>query len=336
MRMRTSFTSVETVAESGLARHNNGDEDVKIYFFLLVIILIEPYYITALLTSVAKAAIEPFTGGDFAEYLQRLQFYFCANDISVVASSASATEKARVEKKMSAYLISPLIKMVYSTLKTLCLPASTGSMKFSELKIKTSRTTVTFLFRQCSQGPTETATEFVHKLKNKSVDCDFDAFLDRALRDQFIAGLRDIGLKKTILTKPDADVKTFQNVQEIALAEEAATRFADQMSISAGTASTSTEPTQVHHASSTSTKKSWQTKRKQFSRPPTTQRLCYRCGSPDHLANKCKTRRRSAHTAINVDTSNKYVSRRKERTLIMCQLLQMKPCHLQVRPFQCF
>ena len=110
------------------------------------------------------------------------------------------------------------------------------------------------------------------------------------LRDHFIAGFRDIGLKKTILTKPDADVKTFQNVQEIALAEEAATRFANQMSISAATPSTSTDPTQVHHASSTSTKKSWQTKKKQFSRPPTTQRLCYRCGSPDHLANKCKNK----------------------------------------------
>ena len=199
---------------------------------------------------------------------------------------------------MSAYLISLLSKTVYSTLKTLCLPASPGSMKFSELttllsqhfRIKTSRTTATFLFRQCSQGPAETVTEFAHKLKNKSVDCDFDAYLDRALRDQFIAGLRDIGLKKTILTKPDADVKTFQNVQEIALAEEAATGFANQMSISAATASTSTDPTQVHHASSTSTKKSWQTKKKQFSRPPTTQRLCYRCGSPDHLANKCKNK----------------------------------------------
>ena len=100
------------------------------YLFLLVIILIEPYYITALLTTVAKAAIEPFTGGDFAEYLERLQFCFCANDIGDVASSASATEKARVEKKMSAYLISLLSKTVYSTLKTLCLPASLGSMKF--------------------------------------------------------------------------------------------------------------------------------------------------------------------------------------------------------------
>ena len=114
------------------------------------------------------------------------------NDIGVVASSASATEKARVEKKMSAYLISLLSKTVYATLKTLCLPASPGAMKFSELttllsqhfRIKTSRTTATFLFRQCSQGPAETVTEFAHKLKNKSVDCDFDAFLDRALRDQ--------------------------------------------------------------------------------------------------------------------------------------------------------
>ena len=150
----------------------------------------------------AKAAIEPFTGGDFSEYLKRLEFHFCANDIGAVPLNASAAEKTRVEKKMSAVLISLLSKTVYSTLKTLCLPASLGTMKYSELtnlllghyKVKTSRTTATFLFRQCAQGPVETVTDFAHKLKNKSVDCDFGGFLDRALRDQFITGLRDIGL----------------------------------------------------------------------------------------------------------------------------------------------
>ena len=70
----------------------------------------------------AKAAIEHFTRGDFSEYLEHLEFYFCANDIGVVASNAPTAEKARVEKKLFAFLISLLSKTVYLTLKTLCLP----------------------------------------------------------------------------------------------------------------------------------------------------------------------------------------------------------------------
>jgi len=66
----------------------------------------------------AKATIEPFDGGDFSEYRERLTFFFCANEIGVVAANANATEKARVAKRMTAYLISLLSKTVYSTLKT--------------------------------------------------------------------------------------------------------------------------------------------------------------------------------------------------------------------------
>ena len=140
-------------------------------------------------------------------------------------------------------------------------------MKYTELmtllsghyKIKTSRTTVTFLFRQCSQGPVKTVTDFVHRLMDKAADCDFSAFLDRVLHDQFIAGLCDTGLKETILTKGAGDVKTFQNVQDIALAEEAATRFANQISSSAATAAAGTDSDQAHHTSHE--KNSWKQKK---------------------------------------------------------------------------
>ena len=46
-------------------------------------------------------------------------FFFCANEIGVVAANGSTAKKTRCEKRVSAYLISLLSKMVYSTLKTL-------------------------------------------------------------------------------------------------------------------------------------------------------------------------------------------------------------------------
>ena len=58
----------------------------------------------------AKAMIEPFDGRDFDEWREKLDFFFCANEIGVVAANASRAEKTRCEKRVSAYLISLLSK----------------------------------------------------------------------------------------------------------------------------------------------------------------------------------------------------------------------------------
>ena len=45
------------------------------------------------------AKLEPFNGGDFAENLERLEFYFTANDIGIVAINSSTAERNRAQKK---------------------------------------------------------------------------------------------------------------------------------------------------------------------------------------------------------------------------------------------
>ena len=49
--------------------------------------------------------IEPFDGGDFADYLDRVECFFCAKDIGVVPSSANAAQRVAAEKKMTATLV---------------------------------------------------------------------------------------------------------------------------------------------------------------------------------------------------------------------------------------
>ena len=78
----TSFSSYACVAEVCLGRGSitNGD-DVTIFTF------------TTLLTVAATTKLESFAGGDVAEYLERLEFYFVVNSIGAIAANASQAEK---------------------------------------------------------------------------------------------------------------------------------------------------------------------------------------------------------------------------------------------------
>ena len=77
--------------------------------------------------------LEPFSGGDFAESLERLEFYFVANDIGVVPSEATRAQMATTAKRKIAHLISCLSKDVHATLKSLCLSDSPADRTFKEI-----------------------------------------------------------------------------------------------------------------------------------------------------------------------------------------------------------
>ena len=139
----------------------------------------------------AKAMIEPFDSGDFDEWQEKLDFFFCANKIGVLAANGSTAEKTRCEKRVSAYLISLLSKTVYSTLKTLCLPKAPSDSKYQEIggkltdhyKVQTSRSSVMHAFRNCTQLPTESVTDFSHRLQCSAGDCKCESHFDTALSD---------------------------------------------------------------------------------------------------------------------------------------------------------
>ena len=248
----------------------NGDED-KFYSVT---------HFTFYVLRMAKASLETFDGGDFQEWRERLECYFCANDIGVVTTSASAAEKTRVERKMTAHLISHLSKTIYSTLKTLCLPNSPADLKYSVIaakleehyRVKSSRTTATHHFRQCVQKPSESITDYSLRLQRCAVDCKFGAYLDRALCDQFVSGVRVMAVRKVILSKPDDQIKKFEDVFQLALTEETAGEFAQTL-----------EPEGERlHKTSTRPKPSWKEDKSK------TQKTCFRCGDSGHLANTCR------------------------------------------------
>ena len=66
----------------------------------------------------------------------------------------------------------------------------------------------------------ESISTFSARLRRKAGTCNFGTHLGRALRDQFISGVRQSSTKKKLLDKD----RTFDECIKIALAEEVATR----------------------------------------------------------------------------------------------------------------
>ena len=54
----------------------------------------------------SSAELEMFSGGDFAEYMERLKFFFLVNDIGLVSSEATRAQTATTAKKKIAHLTS--------------------------------------------------------------------------------------------------------------------------------------------------------------------------------------------------------------------------------------
>ena len=82
--------------------------------------------------TVATPTIEAFDGGNFDDYLDRVECFFCANDIGGVPSSASAAQRTAADKKMTATLITLIGKDTYTILRIYVIlitrrPANTES-----------------------------------------------------------------------------------------------------------------------------------------------------------------------------------------------------------------
>ena len=165
-------------------------------------------------------------------------FNFLASDIGKVPPFAKLEEKQAAIKKQAAVLVTHLSPSVYSVLKSLCLPKSPIDKSFSELsdllknycKQNVSTVSATYSFQQCRQQDLS-VVDFANKLKRLAEPCKFDAHYDKALRDQFISGIRSLETRK-ILALPESKGKTFADVYKLALAKETAKKAADQISSS--------------------------------------------------------------------------------------------------------
>lgn len=153
-------------------------------------------------------SIQPFTGGDFEEFEECLEsLLLCQWDwpIGIVASSASAMEKATAVKKGRLFLY-PCYQLKCIQLWRVCVHQR-DEVKYQDIrallrdyyKPAVSQVSATYHFHQCRQKDNKSTQDFVIHLKKLVLRCNSGMHLDRALRDQFLVGIRNTATQSKLL-----------------------------------------------------------------------------------------------------------------------------------------
>ena len=228
--------------------------------------------------AIAFGKIEEYqTGQDWAEYSERLEFYFTANDIG------DTEEKDKLKRK--SILLTVVGGQTYSLIRNLCMPQTPADKTYQELKDlvkehlspKPIVMTEVINFYARTQEATESVAKYLAELKKLAETCEFGEFLNRALRDRFVCGLKSSNIKKKLMTERDL---TLQRAYEIAVAMEAA----DKQATAAAQNEKSSDNSRVQKLKSQSQDK----KRNSGSE-------CFRCGKTNHPPERCFYRNSKCH-----------------------------------------
>ena len=201
--------------------------------------------------------IDVFNQADdnWPEYYEMLEQYFFANDIND-------------NKKRMATLLTVIGKDTYSLLTTLMSPEKPSMKKVDELNdILTKHFQPTpiviaerYKFYSQDQREIENIATYVTELQKLTKYCDFKPFLNEALRDKLVCGLKNSRTRKRLLFEKNLTLnkklakclKKSEHENEVMAEKE------------------SSSPTTTY------------VMKLQFGK-----RMCYRCRSEKHLLNKC-------------------------------------------------
>ena len=129
--------------------------------------------------------------GDFNEYYERLEQYFVANKIDDA-------------KQKTAISITVIGDEAYSLLRSLLAPTRPNTKSSEELartladhlKPKPVVIAERFKFYERAQAESETISDFLAAIRKLSINCEFEEFLEQALRDRLVCGIRDTRIRK--------------------------------------------------------------------------------------------------------------------------------------------
>ncbi|XP_046386587.1 uncharacterized protein LOC124171699 [Ischnura elegans] len=241
---------------------------------------------------------------NWESYEERLDEYFIVLDLG--------EEEVHAAKK-KALLLSSIGKEAYEVVRNLCEPKKPSQCSLDEIKGKLrshfnpqkSAIAERHKFHQRTQGKEESVPEFAAGLRSASRHCKYGGFLDEALRDQFVLGLRDSAIAQALYLEDES--LTFARAVEIAASREKALVYAEtsknaaegrNLEVGGGAAEVhyvkgemeEDDDAEAVHRVGTGvpggSSRRWQ---KQERRPPSVDR-CNCCGYVGHRAASCKYR----------------------------------------------
>ena len=132
--------------------------------------------------------LEPFEPGqnDWLMYTERLEQFFVANDIED-------------DKKKVATLLTAIGATGYSLLRNLVSPAKPADKSYDTLvktmkdHLRPKRIVIAerFKFHRRNQNESETIAQYLAELRRLTEHCEFKEYLDEALRDRLVCGMKN-------------------------------------------------------------------------------------------------------------------------------------------------
>ncbi|XP_042150116.1 uncharacterized protein LOC121838113 [Ixodes scapularis] len=152
---------------------------------------------------------------DFESYLERFEFFVSANEIAAA-------------RKLAVFL-TLIGAEAYEVLKNLVVPALPGQKTYEEVKTllknhyspKTSVIAERCKFNRRIQLDHESVEDFIIELKHLARKCNFGVFLQDALRDRLVAGIKCEETQRALFA---ADDLTFECACKIARDKELAAK----------------------------------------------------------------------------------------------------------------
>jgi hypothetical protein len=150
---------------------------------------------------------------DFSSWIERFELFILLNEIN--------------SHKKKLMFLTLLGNEGYSLVRDLCIPSKPIDKSYDTLKEllsnyinpKPNLLTERYKFKERKQGSNESISQFIASLKKLSQFCEFGANLDDTLRDQVVYGIKDINIKKRLLSETRL---TFKKSVELCLSMEAA------------------------------------------------------------------------------------------------------------------
>ena len=139
-----------------------------------------------------------------------------------------------------------------------------------------------FRFRKREQAEGESIREYVAALQRLSIHCKFGSYLQTALRNQFVFGLRSSKIQARLLESSDL---TFDKAIETAVSMEMTAKDSAELHHRSDSRSTT-----IHAVRSNFSQKKLHNTVNDSNVFNKKKLYCYRCGSVDHLANACSKR----------------------------------------------
>ena len=208
----------------------------------------------------------------WSAYTERFEHYTYANGIDT-----------KDEKKLVSVFLAIVGSSTYDLLRNLVAPKKPAEYKFKELVDVLQRhfepapliIAERFHFHKRDQHEGEGVADYAAVLKQYAERCDFAEFLEQALRDRFVCGLKNSAIQKKMLTEKKL---SWQGAVDIAQAMESADKQASNFKNSPASGAVNA----IHGARpKTGNRNRTYQKNDKFAKP------CFRCGG-NHLPQTCK------------------------------------------------